>query len=131
MSETILDASAVLTLLQQEKGHEMVAELLLKGRCLICTVNVTEVITRLIDNGTSLADACAAVRLPNLEVQGFDLGLAQIAASLRPSTRALGLSLGDRACLALARAAGRAKVYTADAAWKRVAIQDVSIHLVR
>ena len=132
MNDVILDASAVLALLQRERGHDVVEALLLSGRvCRICSVNLSEVISKLMDNGLSFSDACAAVRLPNLQIENFDAALAQLAASLRPATKAQGLSLGDRACLALGMIAGPADVYTADAVWKRVSVAGVTVQVVR
>jgi ribonuclease VapC len=131
VSDTILDASALLALLHRERGHEQVESLLLAGRCLVSTVNLCEAMTRLVDNGMSLAEARLALSLPNLQPIEFDLALAQIAAALRLVTRKLGLSLGDRACLALAQASSSAHVYTADSAWKRLSIPKIMIHLIR
>ncbi|HEY1686290.1 MAG TPA: type II toxin-antitoxin system VapC family toxin [Tepidisphaeraceae bacterium] len=131
MSEAVLDASAILALLHREKGHEQIESLLLDHSCLISTVNLSEVMTRLIDNGMSLSDARLALSLPNLRAIDFDLPLAQIAASLRPLIRKLGLSLGDRACVALARASAPATVYTADSAWRGVSLPQVKIQLLR
>ncbi len=52
-----------------------------------------------------------------------------MSADLRSATRAHGLSLGDRACLALARSAGL-PVLTADREWRGVGL-DMEIELIR
>jgi ribonuclease VapC len=131
VSEIILDASALLALLHREKGHDQIESLLLARPCLICTVNLSEVIARLVDHGMSFPDACVAVSLPNLQCVDFDLALAQIAGSLRLETRKMGLSLGDRSCLALAHASIAADVYTSDAIWKRLSFPKITVHVIR
>lgn len=120
MPEAVLDASAVLAVLQEEPGGETVESLL--PECVISTVNLSEVIAKLVDNGI---DGTAAVRLT--EAQPFrpvdhTLDLARIAGALRAETRGAGLSLGDRACLALAIAMGL-PVFTADRAWQGLPLE--------
>ncbi|MDO9225181.1 MAG: type II toxin-antitoxin system VapC family toxin [Pseudomonadota bacterium] len=116
MADFVLDASAILAYLQQEPGADRVESLLLDQRCLLLTVNLTEVLTRLADWNVPLAEAERHLVAMDLAIVPFDQTLARLAAELRPATRALGLSLGDRACLALAKARNVAAV-TADRAW--------------
>lgn len=83
---------------------------------LVCVVNLTEVMTKMIDRGDTPEIAAAyTMSFPCTSVP-FDLGLALHAGSLRVATRNKGLSLGDRACLALAMRE-RLPVMTADRAW--------------
>jgi PIN domain nuclease of toxin-antitoxin system len=96
---------------------------------MISAVNVAEVITRLIDLGYSPEAAEAAVSRGGFEVIPFDMAAASLAAKLRVATRHLGLSLGDRACLALAERE-RLPVLTADRAWASLDI-GVEIRLIR
>jgi PIN domain nuclease of toxin-antitoxin system len=100
----VLDASAVLAFLQGKSGAEAV-ERRLSGAG-ICAVNLSEVAGKLSDAGMPEAEAHAAVDALGLSVIPFDEGLAWRSAALRPAARRLGLSLGDRACLATALALG-------------------------
>lgn len=113
----VLDASAVIALLNDESGAEIVHDAL-EG-ALISAVNVLEVLTRLIDAGMPPEEAEGALAELALEVAPFDLPLAHRAAALRLPTRSEGLSLGDRACLALA-AREQMAALTADRAWSRI-----------
>lgn len=109
MSEAVLDASAPLALLQGEPGAERVAAAL--PRAAISGVNLSEVVAKLTDEAIR-----ASLAGLDLDVRPFDEDLAYDAGELRPATRARGLSLADRACLALARRLD-AKALTADRAW--------------
>src|SRR5215208_935029 len=97
MSKYVLDASAVLALLNQEPGLDQVEGIL--GESIISAVNACEVLTKLIDAGMPLEEARESFDLLGLEVMDFNKELAEQAASLRDSTRKKGLSLGDRCCL--------------------------------
>jgi PIN domain nuclease of toxin-antitoxin system len=76
----------------------------------------------MVDVGATAADAMADIEGLglNLEIVGFDGDAAIVAAELRTSTKHLGLSLGDRACLAAAQSRGLA-VLTADRTWAKLA----------
>lgn len=119
MSDLVLDSSAVLAYLQQEAGWERVESALVRDHCLLSCVNLAEVLSRLADWGVPLVEAEARIRAIDLELVGFDGDLPRLSAQLRPPTRAIGLSLGDRACLALGQARGTT-VLTADRAWTRL-----------
>ena len=125
----VLDASAVLALLQAEAGHETVLSRVERGACCISAVNVTEVLTRLIDRGMTGGDAEAAFDALELTVAAFDDVAARACAALRPASRAFGLSIGDRACLALAQSR-KLPALTADRAWSQLDC-DVVIEQVR
>lgn len=119
MSELVLDASAVLAYLQQEAGWDRVESALLGDRCILSSVNLAEVLSRLADWGVPLDEAQARLGALDLEAVAFDGSLAYLTAALRPPTRPLGLSLGDRACLALARRRDLIAL-TADRGWTRL-----------
>jgi PIN domain nuclease of toxin-antitoxin system len=102
---------------------------LLDGQGVLLAVNLTEVLTRLADWQVPLADANARLDALNLRHVAFDRALAQAAAALRPATRHLGLSLGDRACLALAQQLGVVAL-TADRPWKTLDL-GIAIECVR
>ncbi|MGH8147753.1 MAG: PIN domain-containing protein [Rhodanobacteraceae bacterium] len=79
---------------------------------------------KLAERGLRRARIAAELATFGLEVVPFDEAQANLAAELRPDTRKLGLSLGDRCCLALARLHA-ARVITADAAWRKLQGFDV------
>lgn len=114
MSRVVLDASAVLAVLNRETGWQT-AEAALGDAC-ISSVNVCEVLARLIERGVPEKTAWEIFHALELDSIPFDDAHAREAARLRPGTRKQGLSLGDRACLALARALKRPAL-TADRAW--------------
>jgi ribonuclease VapC len=117
VSETyVLDASAVLCLLQEEKGAERVAEAL--PAAIIGAVNYSEVVGKLVETGIDEATVDSLIDKLQLTVIPFDRTQARFAGSLRATTRKLGLSLGDRACLALAAAEG-ATALTCERIWTK------------
>jgi ribonuclease VapC len=92
-------------------------------------VNVAEAYGKLVGVGIDYEGAWEAVSAPIPEIMDFDGEQAKVAGGLLPQTRQLGLSLGDRACLALGIVL-RAPIYTADRAWKSLKLK-VSIHVIR
>jgi ribonuclease VapC len=116
----VMDASALLALMQGEPGCAVVDDLIEAQECVTSSVNIAEVGTKLIDKG--LAPDQLTRTLKELDVQAidFDLEQATLCASLRVSTKHAGLSLGDRACLALAQLV-KGTAVTADSAWSDVA----------
>ncbi len=117
MSEAILDSSAILGLLLAEPGAEIVAGVL--PGALLSTVNFAEVITKLCDRGMLANDASDVVSAIGVSLVDYDAEQASLTGDLRHNTRPLGLSLGDRDCLALARLRNLPAM-TADAAWARL-----------
>lgn len=116
-SGTLLDASALLALIFREPGHELVAK---AYPAAISTVNLSEVVAKLRDRGVSPQEAAELQDELGLDVIPLGLEAAIQAGLLRDSTRGIGLSLGDRCCLATARLGGFT-VLTADAAWEGLA----------
>jgi PIN domain nuclease of toxin-antitoxin system len=112
----VLDASAVLCLLQEEKGAERVAEAL--PAAIIGAVNYSEVVGKLVETGIDEATVDGLIDNLQLKVIPFDRTQARVAGSLRAATRKLGFSLGDRACLALAAAEG-ATALTCERIWTK------------
>jgi PIN domain nuclease of toxin-antitoxin system len=117
VTEAVLDSSAVLALLLAEPGADRVKAAL--PGALLSTVNLAEVVTKLCERGMPADDARAAVEAIGVELVAFDVEQACAAGDLRNATRAAGLSLGDRACLALGRLRGLPAV-TADTAWRHL-----------
>lgn len=126
MSDVILDASALLALLNGEPGGELVEKYLPKAR--ISSVNLAEVITRLNLVGMPTDQILETLSLLSLDVVPFDEVQALQAGILARDTKSLGLSLGDRACLALGIMTGCA-VLTADKAWLEV--ENIGVKVLR
>ncbi len=125
----VLDASAVLALLFEEPGADMVRAHVRAG--VIGAANLAEVLAKLSDYGVPVAEAARAVTILGLEVIAMSEAQAQRSAQLRPVTRVAGLSLGDRACLALAAELG-APALTADRSWAAVAeAVGVAVQVIR
>jgi PIN domain nuclease of toxin-antitoxin system len=123
----VLDASAALAVLNEEPGADYVRARLEDS--VIGAVNVVEVGSRLADVGIASDDARRAFALLHLPVIEFGVDLVEIAVALRPATRQLGLSLADRACLALAIRQG-AVALTSDRAWTKLDV-GCEIELIR
>ena len=119
MGSSVLDASAILAVIFNEPGNEVVAPLLQDA--VVSSVNLAEVHTRLLLDGAPAAFAWSRLLSMGFEVSQFDEEQARIAGELIKQTRPLGLSLGDRACLALA-IQRRSTVYTTDRAWKDLSL---------
>lgn len=127
MSGIVLDASALMALLLGEPGADAVEASL--DRAIISTVNLAEVAGKLAERGMPEAEIHQVVETLGLETTPFDEDQAYLAGDLRPSTRAMGLSLGDRACLALGRSLG-AEILTADTAWRALG-SDLRVTVIR
>ncbi len=129
MSGVVLDASAVLALLQAEPGADRVEAVLADAA--IGVFNQAEVIGHFVRLGAPIAEIRAMLRALPLRVVEADEALAWDAAALRSVTASAGLSLGDRFCLALAKRLQQ-PAYTADRAWQSVAADcGVDVVLVR
>ena len=123
----VLDASAVLALLNEEPGSEMVAAAL--PHAIMSCVNFSEVIAVLSRIGVNDKEAVAIPHQLIKKCIPFDTEQAEIAALLVKDTKSIGLSLGDRACLSLALAQSL-PVITADKAWLKLKT-DVDVRVIR
>jgi PIN domain nuclease of toxin-antitoxin system len=123
----VWDASALLALLQREPGADKVARALDAGS--ISSVNWSEVCMRALERGLDAGRVGAHVRAVGLAIVAFAVDDAEQAARLREPTRHLGLSLADRACLALASRLGRPAL-TADRRWLDLDV-DVRVESIR
>jgi PIN domain nuclease of toxin-antitoxin system len=123
----VLDSSAVLAVFFHETGEDVVFPIL-QG-ALLSTVNLAEIHTRMLDRGSEAQQAWDWISGLNCEVCFFTAEQARIAAELIQITKPYGLSLGDRACLALA-IERKATVYTTDKAWKSLNL-GIEIEVIR
>jgi ribonuclease VapC len=118
-SNVVLDASAVLAYLQEEKGCTQVEKVLSEGDAIISSANYAEVVTKLID--IDMREPEIRVVLENLEmtIKPVDENQAWYTGMLRQKTKRYGLSLGDRACIALAESLNL-PILTTDKQWDKV-----------
>jgi PIN domain nuclease of toxin-antitoxin system len=128
MNKIVLDASALLALLNQEPGADALTPELLSAAA-ISTVNLAEVHGKLVARGLSPDDAWEAALGPIREAIPFTADHARLVGDLIAQTHPLGLSLGDRACLALGLVL-KAPIYTADKSWKKLKL-GAHIHIIR
>lgn len=122
MADVVLDASAVLALLNREPGGDRVEHYL--GEAVISAVNAAEVLSKLVDAGLTPGEAKESLSLLGLRILSFDLRDAEAVAALRTRTKSKGLSLGDRACLALGLRLD-AVVVTAERSWAGLKIGQI------
>ena len=118
MITAILDASALLAVLLDEPGSDNVRVSLANSG--MSEVNLSEVVGHFARNGAAESDIRSVLDPLPIERYPFDGELAYTAGLLLPLTKSVGLSFGDRACLALAQRLG-VKVLTADRAWQNIA----------
>ena len=133
MTETVvLDTSAVLASVFGEPGADKVDSYVqADSHLLITSVNMVEVVSKLLDKGIPIDIALQLLQPLGLDEITVGDSLGAIAARLRPLTRSAGLSLGDRCCLALAKAKG-APALTSDRNWSDIAkAAGVKVELIR
>ncbi len=127
MSKHVLDASAVLALINGEAGGDKVEPLL--DKAVMSAVNFSEVIHKLVLGGVPVDEAVEVISDLIPKVVPFEKEVAVLSVALTPVTKAFGLSLGDRACLATAKFMGLEAV-TADRVWGKVKV-GIKIRLIR
>ena len=129
MPRAVLDASAVLAVVLEEPGADMVVEALRSGAAM-SAVNVAEVAARLHQDGWSGSEVALVFETLGIEVLPFGPEAALLSGRLRTATRGLGLGLGDRACLATGRIEG-CPVLTSDRSWQELDITGLDIRCIR
>jgi ribonuclease VapC len=127
MSSFVIDASVLLTVMLGEPGADEASTFLADS--VISTVNLAEVQGRVVRGGFSSEKAWAMATSLLADVKDFDSEQARLAGDLILKTKEFGLSLGDRACLALGMTLG-VPVCTTDRAWKSLKV-GVKIHVIR
>jgi PIN domain nuclease of toxin-antitoxin system len=125
VSSYVLDASAILALLNNEPGADTVQSVMADATCFMSVVNWSEVARKLVLKRLAVDSVAQSLLALGLEFKDFDYSQAVATALITAHT----LSLGDRACLALADALG-ATALTADRVWESLAT-GVSVELIR
>jgi PIN domain nuclease of toxin-antitoxin system len=129
----VVDSSAFLAYLRGEPGADLVAEALASG-ARMSAVNWAEVLSKVADSGEDPDKFSQLLRDQGvlggaLTIQPFEIGHARLTARIQGQTRRFGLSLGDKACLALGKATGHA-ILTADKVWPELGL-GLEIRLIR
>lgn len=128
-NKVVLDASAVLALIHREQGETVVSEYLETTETGISIVNVAEILSKQQDFGIPASEALPLLELLGIQFYDFDRKQALQVAELRNKTKAYGLSLGDRACLALAQEL-KCPVLTGDRIWAQLKL-GINVILIR
>ena len=123
----VVDASVVLAFILDEPGGDTLTRE--DGPFLLLTVNLAEVLTKVVERSLSIDDVLLVLRRLPIEHVEPDIHVARRAAELRPLTTALGRSLGDRLCLALADRM-QVPVLTAERIWAKLDI-GIDVRLIR
>jgi PIN domain nuclease of toxin-antitoxin system len=132
-ASVVLDASAFLAYLRGEAGADLVAEALAAG-ARMSAVNWAEVLSKVADSGKDPDRFSKLMRDQGilggaLTIQPYEIGHARLTALMQEDTRRCGLSLGDKACLALGKATGN-PILTADKVWQELKL-GLEIRLIR
>jgi ribonuclease VapC len=128
MRRYLLDASAILAFMSNETGAERVWAVIQAGEAGVTAINISEVAAKLVSRGMPSVDAEFQCRSMGLDIIEVDAKMAFAAAALVSFTQPLGLSLGDRICLATA-AQDSSIAMTADKAWAKV--PGVNVEVIR
>ncbi len=127
-NKILLDTSAIIALLKKEPGHTKVDDVL--ATCAMSTVNFAELISSLAREGVSTDDIDTITENIIPEIIPLSHEISITTGKLITTTKHLGLSLGDRACLATAIYFNM-EVYTADKVWEKLDLPNIKIHLIR
>lgn len=120
LDNIIFDTSAILALINLEKGHDTVRPVL--DRAIMSTVNVAEVAKFLIEKESYTRENVSSLIESTLyDIIPFTTSQAITSAEIIKETRPYGLSLGDRACIALSMETGY-PIYTADRIWEKLSM---------
>ncbi|MGI9284197.1 MAG: PIN domain-containing protein [Pseudomonadales bacterium] len=124
----LLDASALLALINVEPGADQVEKVL--ADVAISTINAAEVASKLNEFGWSPDEFAPLFHHLRLDILSFDLDTALASGQLRSTTNKLGLSLGDRAYIATGLST-HYRILTADKSWHQLKIRGISIKRIR
>jgi len=127
-AEYVLDSTALIALLQWEPGYQRVAELL--DRSVVSAVNLAEIVNKLVERGATGETAKQSLVQLELTVTDWSEDMAYGSAEFTRFNKSHGLSLGDRACLTLAKQLHAAAV-TSDRTWRRMPSLGVRVMIFR
>lgn len=125
---TVLDASAVLAMLNEEPGADVVTAKL--AGATMSVANLAEVLGKVSDVGADVVTVERLLRAAGVTFIPLDEADARMVAALRRVDGGMALSLGDRCCLALALRSDPAEVLTADQAWRELDLP-LSVQILR
>lgn len=127
-NKVLFDSSALLTLIQEEKGYEILQDIL--ASISMSSVNLGEVVAVLTRTGIPAHKIREILDSTGVDIISFNEKEAILSGSLITKTKPFGLSFGDRACIATGIIYGL-KVYTTDKAWNNLEVDDLELVMVR
>ena len=128
IAEYVLDSTAVIAVLYAEPGHQYINEVL--HRSAVSAVNLAEIVNKLARRGSTSEALRESLNRLKLQVEDWTEAMAYQNAEFTQFSKSHGLSLGDRACLTLAKTL-HATAVTSDRAWRRLPALGVRIMIFR
>ena len=127
-TKCVLDASALLALIQDEPGANVIKPLL--KNAVMSTINVVECLTVLQRFEMLPSEGYCLIQEIIQKIVSFEPYHIQKCAELQSVTKSKGLSLGDRACITLGLHLNL-PIYTADKIWSELTVEGADIHIIR